>query len=238
MATNDKNKNDNEYMKTSVYLLLAALMILGLASCTDDKTDNPADGTEVTTEEVENITDDQMAVMVTADLPTAVLRPFDEGSTGAALVKRLQTVTSEFGPDTRMVLVPGTMFDGATDMTDDELDALALLGIDGGYLAIERPTAMQLFNFATLYVAKLMDMQQLQYEEMFDLNEAAAARAARKSAPSSVRCSASSMKICPSPSSSSAATNCPRVSVSSACLPMPPTPSDWCALAITTSVPA
>lgn len=181
MATNDKNKNDNEYMKTSVYLLLAALMILGLASCTDDKTDNPADGTEVTEEEVENITDDQMAVMVSADLPTAVLRPFDEGSTGAALVKRLQTVTSEFGPDTRMVLVPGTMFDGATDMTDDELDALALLGIDGGYLAIERPTAMQLFNFATLYVAKLMDMQQLQYEEMFDLDEAAAARAAKRS---------------------------------------------------------
>ena len=92
MATNDKNKNDNEYMKTSVYLLLAALMILGLASCTDDKTDNPADGTEVTEEEVESITDDQLSVMVTADLPTAVLRQFDEGTTGAALVKRLPTV--------------------------------------------------------------------------------------------------------------------------------------------------
>lgn len=173
------NRSNHTTLMACCRLLLAGLMILGLASCTDDKTDNPADGTEVTEEEVENITDDQMAVMVTADLPTAVLRPFDEGTTGAALVKRLQTVTSEFGPDTRMVLVPGTMFDGATDMTDDELDALALLGIDGGYLAIERPTAMQLFNFATLYVAKLIDMQQLQYEEMFDLDEAAAARVAR-----------------------------------------------------------
>jgi hypothetical protein len=156
-------------------------MVLGFAACTDDTTDNPADGTEVTEEEVENITDDQMAVMVTADLPTAVLRPFDEGSTGAALVKRLSTVTSEFGPDTRMVLVPGTMFDGATDMTDDELDALVQLELDGGYLAIERPTAMQLFNFATLLVAKLMDMQQLQYQELFNLDEAAAARAAKRS---------------------------------------------------------
>jgi len=168
-------------MKTRFYSLLAALLILGFAACTDDPTDNPADGTEVTTEEVANITDDQMAVTVTADLPTAVLRPFDEGTTGAALVKRLSTVTSEFCPDTRMALVPGTMFDGATDMTADELDALVQLELDGGYLAIERPTAQQLFNFAALYVAKLMDMQQLQYQELFDLDEAAAARAAKRS---------------------------------------------------------
>ena len=170
-------------MKTRFYLLLAVLpMILGFAACTD-KTDDPtspAAETEVT-DEVENITDDQLAVMVTADLPTAVLRPFDEGTTGAALVKRLSTVTSEFCPDTRMALVPGTMFDGATDMTDDELDALVQLELDGGYLAIERPTAQQLFNFALLYVAKLMDMQQLQYQELFDLDEAAAARAVRNS---------------------------------------------------------
>lgn len=168
-------------MKVRCQLLLAALMILGLASCTDDKTDNPADGTEVTEEEVENITDDQLSVMVTADLPTAVLRPFDEGTTGAALVKRLPTVTSEFGPDTRMVLVPGTMFDGATDMTDDELDALVQLGMDDGYLAIERPTIQQVFNFAVVYAAKLIEMQQLQYQELFDLDEAAATRAAKRS---------------------------------------------------------
>lgn len=176
------NKSNYTPLKAHCRLLLAALMILGLAACTD-KMDNPAspvDGTEVT-DEVANITDDQMAVMVTADLPTAVLRPFDDGTTGAALMKRLPEVTSEFYPDTRMVLVPGTMFDGATDMTDDELDALVQLGLDGGYLAIERPTAMQLFNFATLYVAKLMDMQQLQYEELFNLDEAAAARAAKRS---------------------------------------------------------
>jgi len=175
------NRSNHTTLMACCRFLLAGLMVLGFAACTDDTTDNPADGTEVTEEEVENITDDQMAVMVTADLPTAVLRPFDEGSTGAALVKRLSTVTSEFGPDTRMVLVPGTMFDGATDMTDDELDALVQLELDGGYLAIERPTAMQLFNFATLLVAKLMDMQQLQYQELFNLDEAAAARAAKRS---------------------------------------------------------
>ena len=168
-------------MKTKYSLLLAVLLIMGLAACTDDTTDNPADGTEVTTEEVENITDDQMAVTVTADLPTAVLRPFDEGTTGAALVKRLPTVTSEFGPDTRMVLVPGSMFDSESSMTADELDALVQLGMDGGYLAIERPTAQQLFTFAVLYAAKLIEMQQLQYQELFDLDETAAARIAKRS---------------------------------------------------------
>lgn len=174
------NRSNHTTLMACCRLLLAGLMVLGFAACTDDTTDNPADGTEVT-EEVENITDDQMAVMVTADLPTAVLRPFDEGSTGAALVKRLSTVTNEFCPDTRMALVPGSLFDEATDMTDDELDALVQLELDGGYLAIERPTAMQLFNFATLLVAKLMDMQQLQYQELFNLDEAAAARAAKRS---------------------------------------------------------
>ena len=176
------NRSNHNPLKTRCQLLLAALMIMGLAACTDN-TDNPTtpeDGTEVT-DEVENITDDQLSVMVTADLPTAVLRPFDEGTTGAALVKRLSTVTNEFTPDTRMVLVPGSMFDGATDMTDDELDAIVQLGMDGGYLAIERPTAQQVFNFAVLYVAKLLEAQQLQYQEIFGLDEVAAARTASNS---------------------------------------------------------
>ena len=178
------NKNNYTPLKACCRLLLAVLpMLLGLVACTD-KTDNPVspvDGTVVETPEEENITDDQLAVMVTADLPTAVLRPFDEGTTGAALVKRLSMVTSEFGPNTRMVLVPGSMFDGATDMTDDELDALVQLELDGGYLAIERPTAQQMFNFATLYASKLIEMQQLQYQELFNLNEAAAEHAAKRS---------------------------------------------------------
>ncbi len=174
----------NKRMKTRCRLLLAVLpMVLGLASCTD-KTDDPtspAEGTVVEAPEVENITDDQLSVMVNADLPTAVLRPFDEGTTGAALVKRLPTVTSDFGPDTRMALVPGSMFDSESTMTTDELDALVQLDMDGGYIAIERPTAQQLFSFAVLYVAKLMELQQLQYQELFNLDETAAARAAKRS---------------------------------------------------------
>ena len=105
------NKSNHPTLMACCRLLLAGLMVLGFAACTDDTTDNPADGTEVTEEEVENITDDQMAVMVTADLPTAVLRPFDEGSSrangGSALVARLWT-SSGFNGNTGIYLVNST----------------------------------------------------------------------------------------------------------------------------------
>ena len=147
---------------------MALPMMLGLAACTET-IDNPVinDNEQNTLKPDEtNIVDDQMAVTVTEDVPTAVLRNLDEGSTGAALVKRLPVVTSEIDPDTRMVLVPGSMFADDTDMTKEELDAIVRLSLNGGYLALERPTTGELGNFAVLYVAKLFEMQVLTYEEM------------------------------------------------------------------------
>ena len=103
---------------------MALPMILGLSACTDK--DDTAGG-----ENVENVetpdetqpTEDQLAVKVTEDLPTAVLGDFGERSTGAALVKRLPVVTNGIGPETRLVLVPGSMFDG-NGMSADDIDAL------------------------------------------------------------------------------------------------------------------
>lgn len=172
-------------MKKNIFKIwiMALPMLLGLAACTDtiDNPVTPDDGTTVVKPEEENITEDQMSVMVTEDLPTAVLRNLDEGSTGAALVKRLPMVTSEIGPDTRMALVPGSMFADDTDMTREELDAIVRLSLNGGYLALERPTTSELANFTILYVAKLFEMQVLTYQEMFGIDEAAAARAANSS---------------------------------------------------------
>ena len=167
--------------KISNLLILALLAIgMGLTSCVDDK-DNPAsNGENVVTPEDEVITEDQMAVTVTADLPTAVLGTFEEGSTGAALAKRLPVVSNEIGPDTRMVLLPGSVFD-SNSLSAGEVDSLVSLCIKGGYLAVERPTAQQLFNFAVLYAAKLAEMQQEQYQQQFNLSEQNAARAARSS---------------------------------------------------------
>lgn len=165
---------------TRLFWLVALPMMLGLSACTDKDSVAEGGAETVETPEVTLPTDDQMAVTVTEDVPTAVLGTFDEGSTGAALVKRLPVVTDHIGPETRLVLVPGSMFDG-NGMSADDIDALVRLSLEGGYLAIERPTAQQLFNFGVLYVAKLIELQQLQYEETFDLSSETAAAAAARS---------------------------------------------------------
>lgn len=165
-------------------LFMALPMLLGLASCVvhdNPVIDNGAGGETVVAPDMTQPTEDQMAVTVTKDVPTAALRTFDEGSTAAALVKRLPKVTATIGSDTRMVLVPGSMFADGTDMTREELDAIVRLSLNGGYLAIERPTAQQLFNFAVMYAAKLFEMQVLTYQELYDMDEAAARRAASSS---------------------------------------------------------
>ena len=172
-------------MKKNIFKIwiMALPMLLGLAACTDtiDNPVTPDDGTTVVKPDEENITEDQMSVMVTEDLPTAVLRNLDEGSTGAALARRMPRVTSEIDPDTKLVLVPGSMFADDTDMTPEELDAIVRLSVNGGYLALERPTTGELGNFAVLYVAKLFEMQVLTYQDMFGLDLAAARRAANHS---------------------------------------------------------
>ena len=56
-------------------------------------------------------TTDQMSVTVTANLPTAVLGTIEDGSTAAALVKRLPKTTASVDADTRMMVIPGSLFD-------------------------------------------------------------------------------------------------------------------------------
>ena len=168
---------------TNLLSMVLLMLCMGLTSCYDVLSvfDNPAsNGENVVTPKEEVITEDQMAVTVTADLPTAVMGTFEEGSTGAALAKRLPVVSNEIGPDTRMVLLPGSVFD-SNSLSAGEVDSLVSLCIKGGYLAVERPTAQQLFNLAVLYSAKLAEMQQEQYQQQFNLSEQDAARAARSS---------------------------------------------------------
>lgn len=169
--------------KTYRFLWLWALpLMLGLSACTD-KDDNPAEGGVETVEQpdVTLPTDDQLSVRVTEDVPTAVLGTFDEGSTGAALVKRLPAVTDHIGPDTKLLLVPGSLFETEGGITEDDVDAMVRLSLNGGYLAIERPTGQQMLNFGVLYAAKLLELQQQEYEETFDLDATAARVAARSS---------------------------------------------------------
>ena len=162
-------------------MLMALPMLLGLASCVERDNAVIYDGVEGMNLDKETITEDQMTVTVNDDVPAAILRNLEEGSTGAALAKRLPVVSSEVTTDTRVVLVPGSMFDSGTDMTSEELDDIVNVTLNGGYLAMERLNATQLFNFAVLYAAKLYEKQVLTYQDMYNMDEEAAASAARKS---------------------------------------------------------
>lgn len=162
-------------------MLMALPMLLGLASCVERDNAVIYDGVQVVNPDEETITEDQMTVTVNDDVPAAILRNLEEGSTGAALAKRLPVVSSEVTTDTRVVLVPGSMFDSGSDMTSEELDDIVNVSLNGGYLAMERLNATQLFNFALLYAAKLYEKQVLTYQDMYNMDEEAAASAARKS---------------------------------------------------------
>ncbi len=167
-----------------LFMLMALPMLLGLASCTDNS-DNPVSYDGVETEQVPDETlptDDQMSVLVTADLPTAVLRPFDEGTTGAALVKRLSTVTNEITPETRMVLLRGDLFNFENStLTQEEMMAIGRLYLNGGYVAIGQQTGEQAGVFGLLFLSAVLSLEQADLEELFDIDETAAARAAQHS---------------------------------------------------------
>ena len=121
-------------------MLFAAVMMAGLTACSD-KNDTPVDptpqpGGEVTEPYVEP-TDDQLEVKVTADMPTAVLAQFDDNSVGGALVKRLSQTTSAIDDNTKLVLLDDN---AARTLSKDDFYTLALIYLNGGYIALQRPT--------------------------------------------------------------------------------------------------
>ena len=163
--------------------MLALLMLLGLASCTESDSPVSYEGIEVEkTPDLTEPTEDQKNVMVTADLPTAVLRPFDEGTTGAALVSRLSKVTNAITPETRMVLLRGDLFKlDNPDITENEMLDIARLYLNGGYVAVERQTGEQTASFALMFLAAILTVEEADLEQMFDIDKAAATRAAQHS---------------------------------------------------------
>ena len=121
-------------------MLFAAVMMAGLTACSD-KNDTPVDptpqpGGEVIDPYVEPTTD-QMEVKVTADMPTAVLGQFDENSVGAALIKRLLQTTNAIDDNTKLVLLDDN---AARTISEDDFYSLALIYLNGGYIALQRPT--------------------------------------------------------------------------------------------------
>ena len=89
-------------------------------------------------------TTDQLEVKVTADMPTAVLGQFDENSVATALIKRLTKTTTAIDDNTKLVLLDGSQ---AKSLTEADYFALARVLMNGGYVALHRPTFEEGLSF-------------------------------------------------------------------------------------------
>ena len=168
--------------KAMATMLFAATVLTGFNSCVaneDNAVDTtPQPGGEVTEPYVEP-TDDQLEVKVTTDMPTAVLSQFDENSVGAALVKRLSQTTNAIDDNTKLVLIDGNH----TEMlTEDYFYKLARIYMNGGYIALQRPTLGVALAVALGLKGKVEEVRNDNLKENgVEMSEAAAAASTRSS---------------------------------------------------------
>lgn len=178
----EKLKHKPNNMKKLVFLLFPVMLLLGLASCTDDDSfQNPEVDNIVDKGSITEPTDDQISVKVTADLSAYVPSAFDEGSTGAALVARLPMVTGDIQPDTRLVLLKGSNFDFESALSADEIREIARSYLNGAYIAIERPTRQQAANLILSLLVFITELSEADLQQNFSVDAAAAAAAVRQS---------------------------------------------------------
>lgn len=161
-------------MKRQILWMMAAILICGtttvtLSSCSEDDNATPTGGIEIepTTEEVVEPTTDQMAVSVTASVPAAVLSQFDDNSTGAAFVKRLPETSGEITDQTRLVVVKGS---DALTIPAATVEAMADVYLNGGYIAIETPTGLNMTEFGAKFAVALLKKQNARLSSRFLVN--------------------------------------------------------------------
>lgn len=160
-------------MKRQILWMMAAILICGtttvtLSACSEEDNPTPTGGIKIepTTEEVEPTTD-QMAVSVTASVPAAVLSQFDDNSTGAAFVKRLPETTGEITDQTRLVLVKGS---DALTIPAATVEAMADVYLNGGYIAIEPPTSLNMAELGAKFAVALLKKQNERWSSRFLIN--------------------------------------------------------------------
>lgn len=170
--------------KRPYYLMLTLIMVAGLSTTSCVQNDNPivADvSSGVQSNKAKEPTIDRMGVLVTADVPTAVIGTFDEGTTGASLVKRLPKTTASIDADTRMVILSGSMFDNMEALDPEVMKAAVRLTMDGGYICLTNPTNEQVGVFGLTYLLSLLALEEADIEHLFDITSEEAAEAAQSS---------------------------------------------------------
>ena len=136
-------------MKKIINWVFAAIIICGASvftACTIDRADNPSSDPTPPTIPSEPTTD-QLEVMVTADLPMAVLSNFAENSMGGALVKRVSKTTSDIEDNTKFVLFKGN---DITSISNEQWFKICRVYLNGGYIGIERATNIEMLAFAVV----------------------------------------------------------------------------------------
>lgn len=129
--------------------MLAVILTFGASvftACSDDDVNNPPSGPTQSTITPEPTTD-QLEVMVTADMPMAVLSNFDENSMGGALVKRVSKTTSDIEDNTKFVLFKGN---DITSISNEQWLKIFRVYLNGGYIGIERATNIEMLAFAVV----------------------------------------------------------------------------------------
>lgn len=136
-------------MRKIMNWMLVAILTFGASvftACSDDDVNNPPSGPTRSTITPEPTTD-QLEVMVTADMPMAVLSNFDENSMGGALVKRVSKTTSDIEDNTKFVLFKGN---DITSISNEQWLKIFRVYLNGGYIGIERATNIEMLAFAVV----------------------------------------------------------------------------------------
>ncbi len=136
-------------MRKMMYWVLVAILTFSASvftACSDYDVNNPPSGPTQSTITPEPTTD-QLEVMVTADMPMAVLSNFDENSMGGALVKRVSKTTSDIEDDTKFVLFKGN---DITSISNEQWLKIFRVYLNGGYIGIERATNREMLAFAVV----------------------------------------------------------------------------------------
>lgn len=164
--------------------MLTLIMVAGLSTTSCVQNDNPIVAnvsSGVQSNKAKEPTIDRMGVLVTADVPTAVIGTFDEGTTGASLVKRLPKTTASIDADTRMVILSGSMFDNMDALDPEVMKAAVRLTMDGGYICLTNPTNEQAGVFGLTYLLSLLALEESDIEQLFDITSEEATEAAQSS---------------------------------------------------------
>lgn len=115
-------------------------------------------------------TEDQMEVSMNAGLSAAVLSQFEEGSTGAALVRRLPGFSTDLTRDTKLIVLKGSdIVEGSTLLSGDKLRQLVQVYLGGGCILVEKPTGNQLQVLSDALMDGLSALQSEEWDSRFGL---------------------------------------------------------------------